>query len=277
MLIDGRKIAQKILDDLKEKTENLKAKGLVPKLYILTLQDDSASKSYVSQKIIKGREIGVDIEVERIDSDIETENLLKTVKNLNADPKINAIIIQRPLPSQIDEEKIAKAIDPLKDVDGFNPNSKFIAPISSAVLEILKNMHQNLKGKESFDAWLKSKDIVIIGRGVTAGQPLIKTFEKLGIKPIVIDKDTTDRDTLLKKADIIISAVGKKRMIENKNLKKGVILISIGMHKEEDGKFYGDYDETDIENKVSFYTPTPGGVGPVNVACLLQNLISTVS
>jgi methylenetetrahydrofolate dehydrogenase (NADP+)/methenyltetrahydrofolate cyclohydrolase len=203
------------------------------------------------------------------------------------------------------------AVDPKKDVDGFHPNSKFQPPIALAVLRILKEIywkksearnpksetnsnnqnpkfknrflsfeHSNFDIVSSFDirisnfiAWLSSKKIIVIGKGETGGRPIIQLFKQMGIEPTVIDSKTSDPEQFTKKADIIISAVGKPGVIKPEMIKKNSILISIGLSNGKDGKLHGDYDEEEIKNIASFYTPTPGGVGPLNVAMLLENLI----
>lgn len=273
MKINGQKIAQKILDDLKIKVEKLKKKGIVPHLYIITLTTDSASQAYVSQKEKKGREIGVKITVENLNPDTKTEELLNKIEKLNNNKRVHGIIIQRPLSFQVDEKKVAEAINPKKDVDGFHIYSDFSPPVGLSVIKILEDVYNLEEENLNFDGWLKSKKISVIGRGVTAGGPMIKTFERIAVKPQVVTSKTENREGILLDSDIVISAVGKPNVIKKSDIKKGVILIGVGMFKEKDGKFHGDYEEDEIKDIASFYTPTPGGVGPVNVAMLLSNLI----
>lgn len=278
MIIDGREIAQKILDDLKTRVEKLKEKNISPHLHIITLTTDSASEAYVSQKKKKGGEIGAKITIENLSPNIKTEELLKKIKRLNNDSNVHGIIIQRPIPQHIDENLIANSINPKKDVDGFHPNSKFSPPIAQAVLKILKEVYASTPGvdvqkPQGFSNWLKSKKIAVIGRGVTAGSPIIKTFEKTRITPNIVTSKTENREKILRNSDIVICAVGKPNIIKKDDLKNGVVLIGVGMLRGKDGKFHSDYEEDDIRDIVSFYTPTPGGVGPVNVVMLLSNLI----
>lgn len=258
MKIDGKQIAQKILDDLKIKIQKLNIK---PNLAIVLVGQDPASVAYVNQKKIKAELIGAKTTIESLPSGISQSDLLSTIQQYNNNNNIHGIIVQQPLPPQINIEKITQAIDPEKDVDGFHKNSEFSPPIAAAVLEILKETN------------LKSKNIVLIGKGETGGKLIIHAIRKMGINPTVIDSKTENPEDLIKTADIIISAVGKSNVITADMIKKGVILISIGMHKEKDGKLHGDYEEEKIKDIASFYTPTPGGVGPVNVAMLLKNLV----
>jgi len=263
MKIDGTKIANEILEELRLEVEKLRGKNIIPNLAIILVGKDPASIAYVNQKKIKGEKIGAKISIKHISAHVLQMKLLSTIEQLNNDSNVHGIIVQQPLPSQINLKEITQAIDPQKDVDGFHPQSKFQPPISLAVLAILKS--------ES----LKNKNIVVIGKGETGGQPIIQTLKKMGVEPTVIDSKTKNPKALTKTADIIISAVGKPNVIRANMVKKGVILISIGLHKGPDGKLHGDYDEEKIKDIASFFTPTPGGVGPVNVAMLLKNLIES--
>jgi len=275
MKIDGVQIAKTILSNLKQRILLLKKEGVVPHLVVILIGNDPASVSYVNQKEIKGKIIGAKISVKHLSSAVSEPKLLTTIKQFNNDNNIHGIIVQRPLPKNIDGNKISMAVNAKKDVDGFHPNSKFRPPIALAVLKILEQVFARilLVQRVSFKQWLKTKSIVVIGKGETGGKPIIEMFRKMDIEPNVIDSKTSSPQNLTKKADIIISAVGKPNVIEPRMIKKNSILISIGLSKGKDGKLHGDYDEEKIKNIAFFYTPTPGGVGPLNVACLLENLV----
>ena len=269
MEINGKEIAGEILQDLKQRVEKLSKKGVVPNLYIILLSDDQSSASYVKQKQLRGEEIGVRITVEKADTDITTEELIEKIEKLNNDKSVHGIIVQRPMPKNLDEEKIEKSVIPQKDVDGFNPNSKFSIPVAMAVIELLKRAHP-----KGFEDWIKTQKVTVVGRGLTAGGPIIKTLKNMGLEPNVISHETENPGELKRESDIIISAVGKPNIVSDLEIKKGVILIGVGMHREEDDKFHGDFDEEEIKDKASLYTPTPKGVGPVNVSMLLTNLVT---
>ena len=269
MEINGKEIASQILESLKQRVEKLRKKGIIPNLYIILLSDDESSASYVKQKQLKGEEIGVKITLERANPNITTDELIKKIETLNDDNSVHGIIVQRPMPKHLDEKEIEKTVIPDKDVDGFNPDSKFSVPVAMAVIELLKRAHP-----QDFENWLRKKKITVIGRGLTAGGPIIKALGKMGIEPQVISHETENPQDLKRESDIIISAVGKPNIVDELEIKKGTILIGVGMHREEDNKFHGDYDEEEIKDKASFYTPTPKGVGPVNVSMLLTNLVS---
>lgn len=269
MKIDGKEISSQILEDLKKRVEELKKKNVIPHLYIILLSNDPSSESYVKQKMLKAEQIGAKITIDKESFNLSTDSLLEKINKLNNDKSIHGIIVQRPMPENLNEEKIQTAVTPKKDVDGFNPKSNFEVPVSLAVLKILKVAHP-----DNFEDWLSQQTITVLGKGLTAGGPIIKSLIKLGINPNVITSKTLNKEEMLKKSDIVITAVGKANVLEILNLKEGVILVGVGLHKEEDGKFHGDFNETGIQNKALFYSPTPGGVGPVNVSMLLSNLIS---
>jgi methylenetetrahydrofolate dehydrogenase (NADP+) / methenyltetrahydrofolate cyclohydrolase len=266
MKIDGKQIASEILDDLKTQVSELKKKGITPTLAIILIGDDAASHSYIKQKKLKASEIGAEIKLFHFGSTSEVE-LLKLITDLNNDPSIHGIIVQRPLPDSFDRDKISQSIETQKDVDGFNTESEFDAPVALGVIEILNSI--GLKE-------LSSKKIVVLGKGETAGRPIIKLLDKMEISFEVIDRKTTNPDELIKNADIIISAVGRENVIKPEILNSDQVLIGLGLFLK-DGKLKGDYEEPEVEGKVKSYTPTLGGVGPVNVACLMKNLIQAAS
>jgi methylenetetrahydrofolate dehydrogenase (NADP+)/methenyltetrahydrofolate cyclohydrolase len=269
MKIDGKQIAAEVFEDLARRVEKLKEKNVTPNLHIILLSNDISSESYVKQKLIKGELIGVKISVEKGDQNITTDELIKKIEQLNQDKNVHGIIVQRPMPVTLDEEKIKAAIIPSKDVDGFNPNSNFKVPVSLAVIKILQKIHP-----ENFEEWLKDQKISVLGKGITAGGPIIKTLQELRVNPMVITSKTENKNQILKESDIVISAVGKENIITSSELKKDCILIGVGMYKGEDNKFHGDFNEEEISSTVSYFSPTPGGVGPVNVSMLLSNLVN---
>ncbi len=262
MKIDGREIATEILNRLKLRVQKLKEKNIVSCLAIILVGKNPQSISYIEQKELKANKIGVKVIIKNLSSDINQNELLKIIEKLNTDNTIHGIIVQRPLPSHIDSDAIDNAVVSQKDVDGFNPDSKFQPPIAEAVIKILESVDKNFRDKK----------IAVIGKGETGGGPIIKTFEKMGINFQTIDSKTENKNEITKNSDIVISAVGKPNIV-NSEIKPGVILVSVGFCKGDDGKMHGDYNEDKIKNIASFYTPTPGGVGPVNVAMLLENLV----
>ncbi|MBI4080661.1 MAG: bifunctional 5,10-methylenetetrahydrofolate dehydrogenase/5,10-methenyltetrahydrofolate cyclohydrolase, partial [Candidatus Levybacteria bacterium] len=224
--------------------------------------------------------------------DITADKLLKIVEQLNNDSSVHGIIVQQPLPAHIDTYKIVAATDPKKDVDGFHEKSPFAPPIAAAVLEVLHNIYSSSEGvrrpnrevldspakrdrsnNNDFNTWLKRKTLVIIGKGGTGGKPIREAIENRRASVTVIDSKTEHPASLLKEADIVISCVGRPSPVNFADLKKDAILIGVGMYRGEDGKLHADYDEKTIQDTAAYYTPVPGGIGPVNVAMLLKNAV----
>lgn len=281
MKIDGKQIANIIFEELKAEVKKLHETNINPCLAIIIVGKDPASASYVRQKKIKAKEIGTKTIIKRFFTNVSQNNLLSTIQQFNDDNSVHGIIVQEPLPSHINVRTVTQAINPRKDVDGFLPNSSYNVPIASAVFKILEEVCASTPGVElegvelELTEWLKSKKIVIIGKGETGGKPIIESFRKIGIMPTIIDSKTSDPARITQTADIIISAVGKKDVIKPEMIKKGVVLIGIGISRGKSAKLAGDYDEDKIKDIASFYTPTPGGMGPINIAMLLKNVIKS--
>ena len=273
MIIDGKSIASIILESLKAEVEELKEKGIVPTLAVILIGDEKSSLAYIKQKELKAKEIGAQIEIFRFDESVTNTEIETLIKKLDSDIKIHGIILQRPVPKHIEIDRLENFISSEKEVDGFGNHPIFPVPVAEAVLLMLENVYTKQKAKNLFSDWLKAKKMAVLGTGETAGRPIINYFREYGITPTVIDSKTQNKDSLMKDADIIISAVGKT-VVKPANIKKGVILIGVGMHTQ-DGKLHGDYNEEEIKNIASFYSPSPGGVGPVNVAMLLKNLVES--
>jgi methylenetetrahydrofolate dehydrogenase (NADP+)/methenyltetrahydrofolate cyclohydrolase len=273
MQIDGRMIASNILAELKKKVSELKEQGVIPTMAVILIGDVKSSEAYVRQKELKAKEIGAEIRIFRFDETVTNQELENLIKKLDNDSKIHGIILQRPAPQNIQVESLEESISPVKEIDGFGNNSLYTVPVVAAVFEVLGEIFGNLNEDKSFDKWLKTQTVVVVGKGETAGFPIINYLRKKDIEPVVVDSKTENENTIIQKADILISAVGKRGVINAESLKKDVILIGVGLSADDEGKTKGDYDENEIEQIASFYTPTPGGIGPVNVALLLENLV----
>lgn len=265
MKIDGRKIAEEIRDELRTKIEELSNRGIVPKIAIITLGPEVSWETYVRQKIKVARELGIKAVLINLE-EADEEKLLQTVREIDKDPNYHGIIVQRPISSHFDRERVVNAISPEKDVDGFRSDSKFEVPVWLAVKRILNE--SRIMNQESWD----KLNFAVLGKGETAGGPVIRGLRKMGLEPNIIDSQTKDRDEVLKDADVIISCVGKSDIIKADQIKKGVILIGVGI-RGEDRAVKGDYNEQEIEKIAGSYTSTPGGVGPVNLSYLFKNLI----
>jgi len=278
MLIDGKYIAQNILKNLKIQTEQLKTSGIIPTLAVILIGYDPGSLSYIRQKEKACEAIGATLSLTH-KSGVTSNELNKLIRAANTNRSIHGIIVQRPLPGELgDATKLLKNIVKYKDIDGFDINSPFDPPVALAVIEILKECYKciiNEKGlmDNDFSKWLCDRKIAIIGRGETAGKPINKYLLKLNCATTVINSQTVNPAEIVKKMDIIISCVGKERTVRRNMIKLDSIVISVGLWRDSSGKLGGDYDEDEIKDFAGFYTPTPGGVGPVNVACLMTNLI----
>lgn len=272
MIIDGRAISSEILESLKKRVEKLKEKGITPTLAVILIGDQKASAIYVRQKEIKAKEVGIDPQIYRFQDHVTNQEIETLVKKLDKDPKIHGIILQRPAPTHIKVEEIEEFISPVKEVDGFGINSIYPVPVAAATFRMIENAYNNLKIGESFIDWLKTKKVIVIGKGETGGKTIIQLFRKNGVEPFVVDSKTQNRDQRIKEGDVVVSAVGKSGVVTNLNLKKGAILVGVGIFSEN-GKTRGDYDEAEISGIAHFYSPTPGGVGPVNVSMLMENVI----
>jgi len=273
MIIDGRAISSQILEDLKKRVLQLTKKGVTPTLAVILIGDQKASAIYVRQKEIKAKAVGIDPKVFYFDDKVTNEEIESLVKKLDKDKKIHGIILQRPAPVQIRVGEIEEFISPIKEVDGFGINSIYPVPVAAATLKMIENAFENLKVNKPFLDWLKLKKVIVIGKGETGGKTIIQLLRKNGVEPFIVDSKTLNRDQEIKKGDIVISAVGKRGVVTKLNLKKGAILIGVGIYSDENGKTRGDYDALEIENIASHYSPTPGGVGPVNVSMLMENVI----
>ncbi len=313
MLIDGRTIANHILASLISRVDELQETyDVQPHLVVIRVGDDPATTSYVNQKAKKAKEIGALVSAYNFPDTITQEKLQESIDFLQNKTDIHGLILQLPVPPHIEYEKLILDILPDKDVDGFRPNSPFTIPIASAVVKILELVYakelekrnlgvtragdpQKLSGQNeakeaisesgesagpqvdiinsTFHSWLTSKKIVVIGKGKTGGEPIIDILRKQGAKVTVIDSSTMNPELITKKADIIVTAVGRPSTLTADMIKKDVILLGVGLSMDTDVKFVGDYNEEEIKDIASWYTPTPGGVGPVNVACLMENLV----
>ena len=273
MKIDGRQIAEKVFQDLKSRVGELKKNDINPHLAVILVGDDPASTVYVLQKQLRGKEIEVNVEVVRFPSSVSSQTLIDKIRDLNLNSQIHGIIVQRPLPEHINPDMIEDEIADRKDADGFKAGSPYYVPLVLAVIKILEEISQKETGGD-FINWLKSKKIALLGKGSTAGQPIIDYLKEIGVSFEFIDSSTENPKEITQKADIIISSVGKEKLITPDMIKMGVILIGVGINRNAEGQLHGDYDEEAIKDIASSYTPTPKGVGPINVAMLLENLLA---
>jgi len=278
MKINGQKIADVLLDYLKKERKKIK-KDLSLAVFLVGESNEQLSFVKIKEKVAK--KIGIGFNFYHIKKVPSFEAFLNQINQVAHDKKINGLVIQLPLPNQLNTFSLFDYLPPQKEIEGFSEKSKFLPPIGQAVTTVLKSIYLHTqdakkllvdqKDETVLKKILHQKKIVIIGRGETGGKPIGKTLNHFKINFISINSKTIEPEKYLKQADIIISAVGKK-VIFPSMLKPGVVLINVGL-RSENGKLKGDYDEKEIKNIVSFYTPTPGGVGPIDVVYLYKNLI----
>ncbi len=272
ILLDGKKLANKIQKKIKEDVELLKRGSITPGLAVILIGDDPASRVYVKKKAEACKEVGVYSVVHEMPENIKEETILNTIKLMNENENINGILVQLPLPKHINQTKILEAIDPKKDVDGFHPFNmgrlcldldSFVPCTPLGVMEIFKEYQIELKGK----------NVCIVGASNIVGKPmaalLINAFATVDICHIY----TKDLKEHTKRADIVIVGVGKAGLITEDMVKDGAIVIDIGINRLENGKLAGDVDFENVAPKCSYITPVPGGVGPMTIAMLLSNTI----
>lgn len=267
-IIDGAKIAKKIRDKLKKQVSNLVQK---PGLAIILVGSDPASYVYVGLKEQAAKEIGICFEKDYYQTSISQDVILHKISELNSRPDINGILVQFPLPKGFDENKIVQAINQEKDVDGFHPKNianlllgrpVIIPGLALGVVELLKSTKEKLKGKNA----------VVIAKGNVFSQPVSYLLKQNGLKVTITNPDSDKCLEITKQADVIIVAVGKAKFLIADMVKPGAIVIDVGYNRINN-KAIGDVDFEPVSQKASWITPVPGGVGPMTVAMLLNNVL----
>ncbi len=274
-MIDGKLLAASILDTLRTDVQKLSTNNIHPTLGVLLVGDDPGSVSYIRQKQKAAQAIGAQLRLITLADTATPENISHVIYDFNHDPTVHGVIVQRPIPRQIgDVSTILDTVITEKDVDGFNPASAFPVPVAAATVKILEYGYTHfLSSSKSFTSWITQQRIAVIGRGETAGKPIAQLFRKLGVDVSVIHSSTSNTAEILHASDIIISCAGKADIIKPTDFRPGTIIIGVGLWRDTMGKLHGDFNEASVGPLTGFYTPTPGGVGPVNVACLIENVI----
>ena len=242
-----------------------KLKGNNLKSVIVQVGNVEASNRYVRNKIKDLEEVGITAELLKFSEDISEEALLAQIHRLNTDDTVTGYLVQLPLPKHISEEKVNLAIDPTKDIDGFHPLSKTIAATPLGVYNYLKDQNFEFAGKNA----------VIIGRSNIVGRPMHKLLLNANMNVVMLHTKTTEEDKrfYLEHADLIVVAVGKAKFLDGDLIKDGATVIDVGINRMEDGKLCGDVDFEKVKERASYITPVPGGVGPMTIAMLMNNVI----
>ena len=271
-IIDGKELAKKIRKELKVECDNLKEKGINPKLAVIMVGDNPASKVYVRNKSRACEEIGIEYEEFLLQDNIKQEELISLIKKLNEDKSINGILLQSPIPEHLNINEAFKTITYRKDVDGFTPSSVGKLCIGEDTF-ISCTPYGVMKMFEEYNIDLTGKNVVILGRSNIVGKPLIQCCLNKNATVTVCHSKTKNIEEYTKRADILISAIGKAKFVTKDMVKKDVVIIDVGINRNEEGKLVGDVDFQNVEPLASYITPVPGGVGPMTIAMLMNNVI----
>jgi len=271
-LINGKEIAENLRERMKKDVIMLNEQGIHPHLTVIIIGDDPASHSYVRGKEKASKQVGIQSEIIQKETTITEEALLKEIERLNQTPHVHGILVQLPLPDHIDEQKVIEAIDPTKDVDGFHPinvgkmmtNQDTFYPCTPfGIVHMLKEKEIPIEGQH----------VVIIGRSNIVGKPVGQLLLNENATVTYCHSRTKNLKELTNQADILIVAIGKMHVVDASYIKEGAVIIDVGVNRNDEGKLTGDVDFAAVEEKASFITPVPRGVGPMTITMLLYNTI----
>mgnify|MGYP002523192252 FL=1 len=274
-VIDGKVISKQIKDELKERVAEYRKQGIEIALAVIQVGNDAASTVYVGNKKKACEYIGIKSVAYELPEETTEEELLKIIHTLNQDDSIYGILVQLPVPKHINENHIIQAIDPKKDVDGFHPQSVgtlsigqpgFVSCTPAGVIQLLKRSNIEIEGKEC----------VIIGRSNIVGKPMAMLLLRENGTVTICHSRTKDLKEITRRADILVVAIGKPKMIDASYVKEGAVVIDVGIHRDANNKLCGDVDYESVEPVASAITPVPGGVGPMTIAMLMHNCVDAV-
>lgn len=275
-IINGKEISAQIKEELKEKVAAMKKEGISVCLAVIQVGDDPASSVYVGNKKKACAYIGIESLSYELPEETTQEELLALIGELNGREDVNGILVQLPVPKHIDEDAVIRAIAPEKDVDGFHPQSVgalcigqkgFVSCTPAGIIQLLKRSGIEIAGKEC----------VVIGRSNIVGKPMALLLLRENGTVTVTHSRTKNLKEVTKRADILVAAVGKPRMITREYVKEGAVVIDVGIHRNENNKLCGDVDYDDVAPVCSAITPVPGGVGPMTIAMLMNNCVESAA
>ncbi|MFP4333353.1 MAG: bifunctional methylenetetrahydrofolate dehydrogenase/methenyltetrahydrofolate cyclohydrolase FolD [Campylobacterales bacterium] len=272
-IIDGKSVAKSYEEDIKKECEELKSsRKIIPGLAVVLVGDDAASRTYVKRKAEACQRVGIYSILHEMPEDISQESIEKTIEMMNENPNIDGILVQLPLPPQIDSSKILAKISPKKDVDGFHPynTGRVVVGLDTFVPATPLGV---MKLFEKYNIPLRGKECVVVGASNIVGKPMANLLVNAEATVTTTHIYTKDLKAHTKRADIVIVGVGKPNLITEDMIKDGAIVIDIGINRLESGKLVGDVDYEAVSKKCSYVTPVPGGVGPMTIAMLLLNTI----
>lgn len=273
-VINGKELAKDLREEMKQEVTALKDEGIIPHLTVVLVGDNPASKSYVSGKKKACEETGISSEIITMPATASEEELLEVIDKLNADDAVHGILVQLPLPEQIDEDRVIEAITPAKDVDGFHPinigrmmtgKDTFLPCTPYGIVSMLKSRNIQIEGKH----------VVVLGRSNIVGKPVGQLLLNENATVTYCHSRTPDLAAFTKDADILVVAIGKAHVIGAEHIKEGAVVIDVGVNRIEDGSLTGDVDFEAAKEKASYITPVPQGVGPMTITMLLENTIKS--
>ena len=274
-IIDGKAISKAIKDEVKQQVEEWKQQGITVTLAVIQVGSNQASTVYVNNKKKACEYTGIRSFSYELPEETTQEELLSLVRELNDREDVNGILVQRPLPAHMDEDEVIRTISPKKDVDGFHPQSVgalcigqpgFVSCTPAGIIELLKRSGVEIAGREC----------VVIGRSNIVGKPMAILLLRENGTVTVAHSKTADLKAVARRADILVVAVGKAKMITSEYVKPGAAVIDVGMDRDENNRLCGDVDFEDVEKVAGSITPVPGGVGPMTIAMLMHNCLESV-
>ena len=271
-LIDGKKLAKEIREELKLEVDELKKQGITPKLAVILVGEDPASKVYVKNKSKACDKAGIEFEEYLLPANTTEEELFDLIQKLNNKDDVDGILLQSPVPKHININKAFSLISPNKDVDGFNPVNVGKLTIGEDAF-VSCTPYGIVKMLEAYDINVEGKNVTILGRSNIVGKPLIQCMLKKNATVTVCHSKTQNIEEILKRSDVIISAIGKAKFVKKEMVKDGAVVIDVGINRMDDGSLVGDVDFENVSKIASFITPVPGGVGPMTIAMLINNVV----
>lgn len=272
-LLDGKKLATTMQAKMKDEVQKIKENdGTVPGLVVILVGEDAASKIYVRNKETAAGKMGIYSKVDRRAADITEKELLALIETYNQDPRFHGILVQLPLPAHIDEEKVIMAIDPKKDVDGFHPLN-IGRLFAGDPLMVPCTPYGIMKLLAAYDISVAGKNAVVIGRSNIVGKPMAHLLLQENATVTITHSKTKNLPEIARQADILVTAVGVGHLVDESYVKKGAVVVDVGMNRDANNKLIGDVDFAAVEPIADFITPVPGGVGPMTITMLLYQTI----
>ena len=271
-LIDGAAIAVNVREQVRQRAEALRAKGIIPSLAVVLVGEDPASQIYVRNKIKASAQAGIESSHITLPADVTREVLLATIRQLNDDARVHGILVQLPLPPHLDAREVINLIDPAKDVDGFHPSNagalftgapRFVPCTPLGVMTLIGTTGVALRGARA----------VVVGASNIVGKPQAMLLLQAGATITICNSKTRDLGAITREADVLVVAVGRAKMVTGDMVKPGAVVIDVGMNRLADGRLCGDVDFASAREQAGWITPVPGGVGPMTIAMLLSNTL----